>query len=157
MSRRTDGKPQAQPAFRSAGWRLGEAAITLLTRLGIGPMHLLTSRGRRTGEPRTTPVVPVAHDGRCWLVAPYGVVDWVRNVRADQHVVLRRGRHRVDAMVREVTPKEAAPVLKRYVAVATKVRDRFGATKDSPPEAFLDDARTHPVFELTTSGDLSCA
>ena len=41
--------------------------------------YLLTTRGRKTGRPRTNPVVPVEHDRRRWLVAPYGPVSWVHN------------------------------------------------------------------------------
>ena len=58
--------------------RLGDAVFRGLTRLGIGPAWTLTTRGRRTGELRQTPVIPISHGGRRWLVAPYGEVSWVR-------------------------------------------------------------------------------
>jgi deazaflavin-dependent oxidoreductase (nitroreductase family) len=74
--------------------RLGNAAITALLRLGLGPRHtyLLTVLGRKTGRPMTTPVTLVETGGRRWLVAPYGDVAWVRNTRAAGRVSLRRGR-----------------------------------------------------------------
>src|SRR5438093_12133365 len=58
--------------------------ISLLLRLGIpmGSVYLLTTTGRRSGRPRTTPVSLVVDDGRRWLVSPYGAVGWARNVRA---------------------------------------------------------------------------
>jgi hypothetical protein len=54
-----------------------------------------------------------------------------------------------DYTVREVGAEEAAPVLKCYVAVATKTRPQFDAGPDSPVEAFAAEADRHPVFELT--------
>jgi deazaflavin-dependent oxidoreductase (nitroreductase family) len=137
-----------KPAFDSWQWRAGNAAVGLLARAGIGPIQLLTTRDRRTGEPHDTPVVPVEHAGTRWLVAPYGTVDWVRNARADGRVRLRYGRATQECSVREVGADEAGPVLKRYLAVATKTRVQFQATTDSPVEDFVAEADRHPVFEL---------
>ena len=140
--------PVEKPAFDSWQWRAGNAIVALAARAGIGPIQLLTTRDRRTGEPHTTPVVPVEHGGRRWLVAPYGAVGWVRNAREDGRVRLRYGRATRGYSVREVGADEAGPVLKRYVAVATKTRVQFQATKDSPVEDFVAEASRHPVFEL---------
>jgi hypothetical protein len=62
---------------------------------------------------------------------------------------LRYGRTKSDYAVREVGAAEAGPVLKRYVAVATKTRPQFRATTDSPVDDFIAEADGHPVFELT--------
>jgi deazaflavin-dependent oxidoreductase (nitroreductase family) len=63
--------------------------MSALVRLGLVPRYyLLTATGRKTGKPRTNPVVPVEHDGRRWLVAPYGPVSWVWNARATGRVRL---------------------------------------------------------------------
>lgn len=74
--------------------RFSNAISAAMIRLGLGPagMHLLTIKGRKTGLPRTTPVNLIEHQGRRWLVAPYGEVSWVRNARAADEVELRRGR-----------------------------------------------------------------
>ena len=124
----------------------------MLARAGVGPIQLLTTRGPGTGRPHTVPVVPVDHDGRRWLVAPYGAVAWVRDVRARSEVSLRYGRARRAYDTREVSPDEAGPVLKRYVAVATKTRARFAAHPDAPAEEFAAEADRHPVFELMPVG-----
>ncbi|HZI45782.1 MAG TPA: nitroreductase/quinone reductase family protein [Ilumatobacter sp.] len=137
-----------RPAFKSRQWRAGNAIVSVLARAGIGPIQLLTTRDRRNGEPHTTPVVPVEQGGTTWLVAPYGTVAWVRNAREDRRVRLRYGRTTRDYVIREVGPDEAGPVLKRYVAIATKTRSQFGATKDSPVEDSAAEAGRHPVFEL---------
>ena len=123
----------------------------MLARVGVGPIQLLTTRDRGSGEPHTVPVVPVEQGGSTWLVAPYGTVGWVRNVREDKRVRLRHGRTTNDYEIREVGADEAGPVLKRYVAVATKTRTQFGATKDSPATDFAAEADRHPVFELVTT------
>jgi deazaflavin-dependent oxidoreductase (nitroreductase family) len=112
-------------------------------------MWLLTTRGRKTGRPRTNPVVPVEQDGRRWLVAPYGAVSWVHNARAARRVTLRHGRDTRLYVIREVGPEEAAPVLKRYLGIATAARPYFQASKDSPVESFVAEAQRRPVFELT--------
>lgn len=142
------GSPRPVPRFRTLGWRSGDAMVSVFARAGIGPIHLLTTRGRRTGRLHTKPVVPVAHDGRNWLVAPYGPVSWVQNARAEGTVSLRYGRANRRYSIREAPAHEAGPVLKRYVAVATKTRSYFQATKDSPVEDFVTEANRHPVFEL---------
>jgi deazaflavin-dependent oxidoreductase (nitroreductase family) len=121
----------------------------VLARVGIGPIQLLGTRGRRSGRQYTNPVVPVEVGGKTWLVAPYGTVSWVRNVRASGKATLRYGRAKGEYAVREVGAAEAGPVLKRYVAVATKTRPWFEATKDSPVGEFIAEADRHPVFELT--------
>jgi hypothetical protein len=63
-------------------------------------------------------------------------------------VSLRYGRATRDFATREVSQDEAGPVLKRYVAVASKTRPQFKATKDSPVEDFVAEADRHLVFEL---------
>lgn len=142
------GTAAPAPDFRSLRWRAGNAIVTVFARAGIGPIQLLTTRGRKTGRPNTVPVVPVAHDGRKWLVAPYGAVSWVQNARAEGTVNLRYGRATRQYAIREAPAHEAGAVLKRYVAVATKTRAHFQATKDSPVEDFVAEADRYPVLEL---------
>src|ERR1043166_8829542 len=48
----------------------------------LGPNGLITIRGRKSGLPRTTPVAIIAVSGRRWVWAPFGEVQWVRNLRA---------------------------------------------------------------------------
>jgi deazaflavin-dependent oxidoreductase (nitroreductase family) len=134
--------------------RLNDAMITMLLRAGIklGTASLLTVRGRKSGQPHTVPVLLVEQDGQRWLVAPYGVVQWVRNIRAAGTATLTRGRRSETISVTELSVREAAPILKRYLAVqhAADVRSFFEATKDSPLEEFEREAARHPVFKITT-------
>jgi deazaflavin-dependent oxidoreductase (nitroreductase family) len=144
--------PSSAPSFSSARWRFGNVLASTLARLGIGPMHILTTRGRRTGRPTSVPVVPVDEGGRRWLVAPYGDVGWVRNVRVTPEVELRRGRTTRSYATREVSAAEAGPVLKRYVAIASRSRAWFAADPDDPAEDFSAEADRHPVFVLLEPG-----
>jgi deazaflavin-dependent oxidoreductase (nitroreductase family) len=131
--------------------------MSVFIRAGLVPStYLLTTRGRKTGRPRTNPVTVVDHDGRRWLVAPYGPVSWVHNARAAGRVTLRRRLDTREYTVREVSAQEAGPVLKRYVGIATATRPYFVATKDSPVEDFVAEADRHPAFELIpVAGDHS--
>jgi deazaflavin-dependent oxidoreductase (nitroreductase family) len=115
----------------------------------VGPIQLLTTRGSSSGREHTVPVVPVDHDDKTWLVAAYGVVDWVRNTRSTQRVRLRYGRTERRYRTREASPHEAAPVLKRYLAIAPKARPQFATPPEAPAEQFVAEAARHPVFELT--------
>ncbi|HEY5848068.1 MAG TPA: nitroreductase family deazaflavin-dependent oxidoreductase [Microlunatus sp.] len=124
--------------------------MSALVAAGLVPhSHLLTTRGRRTGQVRKNPVVIVEHDGRRWLVAPYGPVGWVHNARAAGEVRLtRRGRSQTYT-IREVSAREAGPVLQQYIRIASATRPYFQARQDAPVESFAAEAKHHPVFELT--------
>jgi deazaflavin-dependent oxidoreductase (nitroreductase family) len=133
--------------------RVNDRLMRPLIRLGVVPgTYLLTVRGRKTGTPHSNPVTLVdGDDGRRWLVAPYGAVGWVRNARAASRVTLTRRGRAVDYTLREVSPDEAGPVLKRYVSVAKVTRPYFSACPDAPAAEFAAEAERHPVFELTTA------
>jgi deazaflavin-dependent oxidoreductase (nitroreductase family) len=141
-----------RPTFHmTRGRRIGDAVIGTLVRAGLVPnSYLLTTKGRKTGQLRTTPVTLVERDGRRWLVAPYGPVSWVHNARAAGRVSLHRRGHRLECTVREVSPEEAGPVLKDYIKLARPTRPYFDATPEAPVERFVAEADRHPVFELTT-------
>jgi deazaflavin-dependent oxidoreductase (nitroreductase family) len=133
--------------------RVGDALFVLLLRAGVkmGSMSLLTVRGRKSGQPRTVPVLLVEQDDRRFLIAPYGAVQWVRNIRAAGTATLTRGRRSETISVIELEAKEAAPILKQYLLKATATRSYFDVTKDSPLEAFEEEAPRHPVFLIKTA------
>src|SRR5258708_11564044 len=58
--------------------------IISLLRLGvnIGSFALLTVRGRKSGKPIETPIAIFDQKGTHYLIATYGLVNWVRNLRA---------------------------------------------------------------------------
>ena len=150
------GSGRARPVReyrRSGADRVGNAVFSMLARAGIGPAHLLTTRGRKTGRARSTPVILVVQDTQRWLVAPYGAVPWVLNARAAGRVTLRRGRNRQEYVIRELPPAQAGPILQRYIRIAPATRPYFQAGKDSPAADFTAEAHRHPVFELSPIGE----
>ncbi len=133
--------------------RISNAMTTFLLRMGVkmGTMTLLIVRGRKSGQPRTTPVTLVELDGDRLLIAPFGTVNWVRNLRAAGEATLTRGRlsERVSAV--ELSIQEAAPILKKSLADAPSfVTNYFDVTLDSPLADFEREAPRHPVFRLST-------
>jgi deazaflavin-dependent oxidoreductase (nitroreductase family) len=154
-SQAPSGTPGPAKQYRPGRGRHVENTImSALTRAGLVPRsYLLTTRGRKSGQPRTNPVVPVEHGGRRWLVAPYGPVSWVHNARAAGRVSLTRRRHTRHYTIREASPDQTGPILKRYVRLAPSTRTYFRATKDSPVGDFTAEADRHPVFELIPAGE----
>jgi deazaflavin-dependent oxidoreductase (nitroreductase family) len=133
------------------GVRASNAIVTALLRSGvkIGQMTLLTVPGRKSGQPRTTPVVIGEHDGLRWVISVYGQVDWARNLRAAGKATLQRGRRSETVTAVELGPAEAAPILKRSLAGAPgMIRAYFEVTPDSSLEDFEREAPRHPVFLL---------
>src|SRR6186997_2083944 len=54
----------------------------LAARVPLGYNRLVTVRGRKSGQPRTAAIAVLEVDGRRWVWAPWGEVNWVRNLRA---------------------------------------------------------------------------
>jgi deazaflavin-dependent oxidoreductase (nitroreductase family) len=115
----------------------------------IGTTSLLTVRGRTSGQPHTVPVILVEQGGQRFLVAAYGVVQWVRNLRVAGTATLTHGRRSEAISVSELPAQEAAPVLKQYLLHGAWVGAYFDATKNSPLAAFEREAARHPVFQIT--------
>jgi deazaflavin-dependent oxidoreductase (nitroreductase family) len=134
--------------------RAANRMLTRMVRKGRGPrfIRLLTVTGRRTGRPRTLPVVPLVTDSGRWLVAPYGEVGWVRNVRAAGEVTLSRGGNEEVLKATELDPLDAVPVLRAYrsmkpVGWIVGSHLAFGA-RSSDAEIGAAAPR-HPVFRLS--------
>jgi len=74
----------AHPARVPVQVSLTSPILNLLLRFGVplGFNRLVTIRGRTTGLPRTTGLAVIETDGRRWVWAPWGEVNWVRNLRA---------------------------------------------------------------------------
>ena len=131
--------------------RAVDHAYAVLTRhrLGASYRHLLTVTGRSSGLPRTTPVDVMNLDDTLWLVAPYGEVNWVKNLRGTGIAELRRGRgvHTYDA--NEVGSELAAPVIGQYIAQVPVTQSYWAVSADATDDELRNEARGHPVFRLT--------
>jgi hypothetical protein len=85
--------------------------------------------------------------GRRYLVAAYGITNWVRNARSAGEVTLTRGRPE-RYKVTEVDREEAEPVLRKYLQNVRYVRAYFDAKADSPDQELAAEVEKHPVFRL---------
>ena len=135
-------------AVRASNWM-----VAILLRAGVKmgpksfPMVLLTVRGRKSGQPRTVPVVLSERDDKRYLVGTFGEVNWVRNLRAAGQAALTRGRHTETISVTELPPAETARFLKQVVSTAPGfIRGYFDVTAESSLEEFEREAPRHPVF-----------
>jgi deazaflavin-dependent oxidoreductase (nitroreductase family) len=124
--------------------------VRALLGVGLGPArtYLLVVPGRKTGRLHKTPVTLVEESGQRWLVAPYGEVGWVRNVRAARSVTLHRGRRSETLRAVELEARQAAPVLRDYIRDVPITRPFFDAKPDSTLDEFAAEAPRHPVFRL---------
>src|SRR5258707_4081549 len=128
--------------------RPGNVLMTDLMRAGfkVGLIHLLTVRGRKSGHPRTTPIAVVEQNGKRYLAAPYGIVDWVRNLRAAGEAVLTRGRRSETVSALELPPGEAGVVLRNLIKTGNPFLARFfEVTLESSLEDFERATLRHPV------------
>ena len=137
--------------------RMANLLTTTLLRAGV-PLgvsggfstYLLTVRGRKSGQPRTTPISVLEQDGKRYLFAPYGVVDWVRNLRAAGEATLTRGRRLEQVRARELPRGEAGLVLKRSLegSIPSYLKKYFEVPPGSSLEEFERATVRHPVFVL---------
>jgi deazaflavin-dependent oxidoreductase (nitroreductase family) len=98
--------------------RINNAMISSLLRLGINvwSFSLLTVRGRKSGKPIVTPVAIFVQEGKRYLVATYGTVNWVRDLRvAGGEATLTRRRRNEKIHAIELEPEAAAPIFREAV------------------------------------------
>ena len=112
---------------------------------------MLEVRGRRSGEPRRTPVNLLTLDDRQYLVSPRGEGQWVRNARAaDGRVATILGRRREEWVAHELEGADKIPVLRAYLARWKAEVGVFfdGVSADSTDDELSAIAPRHPVFLL---------
>lgn len=141
--------------YRAPGWltrNVFNRLVAFLTRRGISVLgsHVLAVRGRKSGEWHTTPVNPLNHDGRRYLVAPRGETQWVRNLRAAGTGELRAGRRAEAFRGRELTDDEKVPVLRAYLRKWKAEVGIFfeGIGPDASDDQIRAIAPKHPAFEV---------
>jgi deazaflavin-dependent oxidoreductase (nitroreductase family) len=145
----------AQPHYRKPGWftrNVINRAVAGLTRLGvsIAGSRVLEVRGRKSGEPRRTPVNLLEVDGNRYLVAPRGQTQWVRNLREAGRGNLLLGRRSEPFEASELANAEKEPVLREYLRRWTWEVGQFfdGVSADSPADELARIAPDHPIFRI---------
>ena len=133
-----------------ASRRVANAVTKAFLSLHLAPKgyYLLTTIGRKSGEPRLNPVTLIEEGKKRWLVSPYGNVSWVYNAKASGKVTLTRNGKSETVVIRECSAEQAALVLRKYVINVAITRPYFDVGVDSSEEAYIAEAPKHPVFEI---------
>jgi deazaflavin-dependent oxidoreductase (nitroreductase family) len=130
-------------------------SVAGFTRLGVSVWgsRILEVRGRKSGEPRRTPVNMLAFDGATYLVAPRGHTQWVRNLRVAGDGYLLLGRKREHFLASELPDDDKEPILRAYLERwKWEVGQFFGGVgADSPVADLHRIAPDHPVFRIELS------
>ena len=98
---------------------------------------VLTVPGRKTGQPRSTPMTPFTLDGQLYAVAGFPGSEWARNARAAGSGTLSKGRQARHVKIVELTAEQARPVLRAYpseVPVGIRFLKRSGLVARGTPE-----------------------
>ena len=124
-------------------------------RIGLkaGPVRILTVTGRKSGEPRSTPVTPWTVDGKRYVIAGLTTSHWARNARVAGAGTLHAGRRAESVKLTEVT--DAA--LKQRIVTAFGTQNRMagsflmniGVAKERSAAGFAAAAPDVAVFEVT--------
>jgi deazaflavin-dependent oxidoreductase (nitroreductase family) len=148
----------SQPRYVRPGWftkHVFNRIVSLATGAGLSVWgsRVLEIRGRRTGEPRRTPVNLLTFEAERYLVAPRGHTQWVRNLRAAGEGRLLLGRRAEPFRAAEIDDDAKPPILRAYLKRWKAEVGIFfeGTSADSSDEELLRIAPDHPVFRLVSS------
>jgi deazaflavin-dependent oxidoreductase (nitroreductase family) len=124
-----------------------------LQKLGIptGPAMVLTVPGRKSGQPRSTPMTPFEFRDDLYVVAGYPHADWPANARAAGAGTLSRGRRSRPVRIVELTAEQARPVLREYplrVPVGVAFAKRSGMVREGTSDEFEALAGRIAVFRF---------
>jgi len=130
--------------------------VLALGRIGLpaGPSQVLTVPGRKSGQPRSTPMTPFDHDGGLYTVAGYPGADWAANARAAGLGTLSRGRRTRQVRIVELSADESRPVLRAFaekVPVGVGFAKRSGLVVDGTPDEFEALAGRLAVFRFEST------
>ena len=137
-------------------WWLKPTNKVLMTmmRLGIagekGPM-MLTVTGRKSGQPRSTPITPMFVDGERYVVGGFPGADWVRNAQANPAATLTQGRRSERVRMVEMPLEDARPLLRQFptlVPSGVSFMKKSGLITDGAPEEFEALAGRCAVFRF---------
>lgn len=139
------------PAFSPLLVRLLRAGVPL------GFNGLITIRGRTSGEPRTAGVAIIQRGGRRFVWAPFGEVNWVKNLRAAGQATITYRREEEHVRAVELDPAQRlvffrdilGPLARSMPGGMTFIRVMDKTDLRNPEQA----AEGRVVFELLPSAD----
>ena len=82
----------------------------------LGFNRLVTIRGRKSGLPRTTAIAVFERSGRRWVWAPWGEVNWVKNLRSAGRATIAKGGRHEEVSATELDPDERVAFFRDQLA-----------------------------------------
>jgi F420H(2)-dependent quinone reductase len=120
--------------YRASGGRIGG-------KLAGAPLLLLTTIGRKSGEPRTTPLIYLTDGEDQVVVASKAGVDhhplWYTNLVANPDVEVEIGRERTPMRARTATAEEKARLWPKLVAIYPEYQAYQDRTEREIPVVIL--------------------
>jgi len=142
--------------YQRPGWftkHVFNRAVAGLTRVGVSVAgsRVLEIRGRKTGQPRRTPVNLLTLEGARYLVAPRGHTQWVRNLRAQGEGRLLLGRRAEQFTASELGDDDKPAVLHAYLKRWKWEVGVFfeGVGPDATDDELRRIAPDHPIFRIS--------
>ena len=123
-------------AYRATGGRVGGRFLR------GAPVLLLTTRGRRSGQPRTAPLLYLADGDRIVVVASKAGMSehplWYENLRADPECEVEIGRERRTVRARVATAEEKRELWPKLLAMYRDYADYQARTERDIPVVILE-------------------
>ena len=121
------------PVYRLSGGRIGG-------RVGKGPVLLLTTTGRKSGQARTAPVLYLADDERFVVINTNAgnakTPAWSLNLRANPKAAVEVGRRRVEVRARIAEGEERDDLWRRHMQQYSGW-DYYESKLDREPTVFV--------------------
>lgn len=115
-----------------------------------GPV-VLTIPGRKSGQPRSTPITPMYVGDVRYVVAGFPGADWERNARAADTATLTAGKKSEKVRMVELSADEARPLLRQFptlVPTGVSFMKRSGLVTKGTPDEFEALAGRCAVFRF---------
>ena len=153
--------PRRLPAFTPSQERVGNVVIRVMSALNVwafraskgriggkflrgAPVLLLTATGRKSGQPRTTPLLFLRDGDELVIVASKGGFSthpvWYRNVEANPRVMVEIGGERRSMLARRANDAEKAALWPKLVAMYRDFDDYHARTDRDIPVVILTPA-----------------
>jgi len=126
-------------AYRLTGGRLGGKFV------GGAPVLLLTTIGRRSGQPRTAPLLYLQEGESYVIVASKGGMShhplWYHNLQSNPEVEVEVGREKKRMVARRASKEEKATLWPKLVAMYKSYDDYQARTERDIPVVILEPRR----------------
>jgi deazaflavin-dependent oxidoreductase (nitroreductase family) len=150
MMRSLSGSPSLYRLFiRSVSkfhmWAYSRTGGCLADRIGLSTARFIVLRttGRKTGRPRTAPLLSITDQGNLVVVASYGGHDeppaWWLNLQADPRAEVQLGRRTMQVQAVEADDEQSARLWPKFVAEYPGYIDYRNRTKRRIPIVILQE------------------